>query len=358
MKKNLWRIVTGIAVVCLITCALIWNADNRMTARSTFALDTYITMTAYGKHADEAIRDAILRIEQIEGMMSAYREDGNVSYINRMAAQEPVPVKDELSEVISCGLKYWLLTDGAFDITIEPIVRLWGITTDSPHVPSCEELAEVLPLVGSDKLLLNQEEKTISFSEAGMGIDLGGIAKGYAADEAERIFREYGVTSAVIDLGGNIVTIGPRKMDAMEWLRSLFCLGGEARSEWKVGIQAPFAPTGEHCLTIRVSDKAIVSAGAYERNFEQDGVVYHHIIDPKSGRPVQGELDSVTVIGDSSMEADALSTSIYILGIDAGMKLANKCGVDVILIDKNKKIHTTLNPADVEINNQQYTIAD
>lgn len=357
MKKYIWRIAAGIAVICLLVYTVVWRTDNQKVSRSTFALDTYITLTAYGRYAEGAIDAAISRIEQIEGMMSAYREDSSVSYINRMAAQEPVKLKDGLAQVMACGLKYWRLTGGAFDLTVEPIVRLWGITSDNPHVPTREELEELLPLVGSDKLVFDEEKKTVFFTKPGMGIDLGGIAKGYAADEVERILRENGVTSAVIDLGGNIVVLGPRRVDAWEWMRGLFH-NGISRNEWKVGIQQPFAPTGEYCLTVQVCDKAIVSAGAYERNFERDGVLYHHIISPKTGMPARGELDSVTVICDSSMEADALSTSIYVLGLDAGMQLADECGADVILIDRDKKIHTTLNLADVDINNQQYTFAD
>lgn len=357
MRRHRYIWIVAIAIVCVIIVGGLTSSNGKVS-RSTFALDTYITVTAYGPRAQDAVNEAIERIRNIEETMSAFREDSQVSYINRMAAQGPVKLEPELAAVVQSALRYTEITGGLFDITVEPLTRLWGITSDTPHVPSQTELDALLPLIGSDKLVFDSGSGTLAFKQQGMGIDLGGIAKGYAADEVARILRERGVQSALIDLGGNIVAIGPRRADLSAQIREAFTRPVSDRENWIIGIQQPFAPTGECCLKVHAKDRAVVSSGAYERNFEQNGIRYHHILDPRTGMPADSGLISVTVIGNSSMDADALSTSIFILGAEKGITLAQECGTDVILIDTNRKIHTTLEMTDVEIVNPDYSFAE
>jgi len=290
-------------------------------------LDTLISIQAYGTNASEAIDKVFQRIDEIEKKMSAKADYSEVIGINQMAGQGFSKVSPDTFFVIEKGLYYAKLSEGKFDITVGPLVELWGIGTDHARLPGSEEIREVLPLVDFTKVEINEEERSVFLKQPGMAIDLGGIAKGYAADEAAKVLRQNGITQGTINLGGNILVLGTKPDGSL----------------WRIGIQNPFFKTrGSIMATVEVKDKTLVTSGPYERYFEEDGKIYHHILDTESGYPVDNELMSVTIIADSSIDADALSTAVFAMGLKRGMSFVEKLdNVDAIFITKDYKVYVT-----------------
>jgi len=290
-------------------------------------LDTLISIQAYGTNAFEAIDKVFQRIDEIEKKMSAKADYSEVIGINQMAGQGFSKVSPDTFFVIEKGLYYAKLSEGKFDITVGPLVELWGIGTDHARLPGSEEIREVLPLVDFTKVEINEEDRSVFLKQPGMAIDLGGIAKGYAADEAAKVLRQNGITQGTINLGGNILVLGTKPDGSL----------------WRIGIQNPFFKTrGSIMATVEVKDKTLVTSGPYERYFEEDGKIYHHILDTESGYPVDNELMSVTIIADSSIDADALSTAVFAMGLKRGMSFVEKLdNVDAIFITKDYKVYVT-----------------
>ena len=264
---------------------------------SFFAMDTYITVKAYGENAKTGAGKAREKITALEKLWSVTDTNSEIYAANHNGTAKLSP---ETAEIVRFTLEMCKATDGALDISLYPVLTAWGFTAGEHHVPTDEELSELLHNVGYDRITLDGSTLTVP---GGMQIDLGAIGKGYAGDLAARELRESGVTSALIDLGGNIQTIGA-KPDG---------------SAWKVGIRSPF-DSGSFA-TLSVTDKAVVTSGGYERYFEQDGEIYWHILDPKTGKPVHSGLLSVTVIGDEGRLCDAFSTSLFVMGIGGAERL-------------------------------------
>jgi thiamine biosynthesis lipoprotein len=229
--------------------------------------------------------------------------------INEQAGIEPVKVRADLLKLLEQALYYAELSDGACDPTIGPLVRLWGIGTDSQRVPSADEIAVALKLINWRDVEIDRAAGTVFLRREGMALDLGAIAKGYAGDEAVRIARENNVLRAIIDLGGNIVTVGWRGQKKEESL------------PWRVGIQNPLATRGAYVGIVPVHDTSVVTSGVYERFFIRDGIRYHHLFSTVTGYPVENGLMSVTIVTASSTIADALSTTVFALGYERGKDL-------------------------------------
>lgn len=298
-----------------------------------FAMDTYITFTAYNKgQAKEAIEAAKKRVQEIEDLMSATSADSELSKINENAGQRPVKVSDDTFYVIKKGIEYGQLTDGAFDISSLPISRLWGIGSENPRLPASEEIATSLKLVDYRSIVLDEQEKTVFLEKEGMMIDLGGIAKGYAGDEAMKVLKDYKLEHAMINLGGDIITLGG-KADA---------------SPWRIGIQNPRPEEdnkGQDYIGIfEIVTGSIVTSGDYQRYikdiYEKQGIRYHHIFDPETGYPADNGLISVTIKGPTAVDSDALSTSVFIMGVEEGLKLINSLeNVEAMIVTKDKKLY-------------------
>ena len=229
--------------------------------------------------------------------------------INRQAGIAPVKVRADLLEVLETALRYAELSGGAFDPTIGPLVKLWSIGSESQRVPADDEITAALELVNFRDLIINRDSQTAFLRREGMEIDLGAIAKGYAADEAARIAKEGKAKRGIIDLGGNILALGRR---------------GEKGKEpipWRIGVQDPFSNRGEFIGVLAVHDTSVVTSGVYERYFENEGRRYHHILSTANGYPVENGLLSVTIVTERSMEADALSTAVFAMGYERGKAL-------------------------------------
>ncbi len=297
-KKHL--IFAIIFVVLIISVACISMSGSYTYTKTGYALNTVVKITLEAKNqdtAEAAAKKAFDEISRVENLLSCHIEDSEISRINNLAHKEPQQVSAETYNLLVRCMAYNKLTQGAFDITVKPLCDLWNINSNNPQVPSQEQIKKVLPSVGTDNIIL-KEENSVYITNPDTKIDLGGVAKGYAADRVKLVLEECGIKNALVDLGGNIYAMGNN---------------GKTKS-WSVGIQKPFAERGQSFHTLELSDSSAVTSGAYERYFKQGENIYHHIIDPQSGYPANSEFDSVTIVSPSSELADMLSTAVYIMG--------------------------------------------
>ena len=360
--KNLTTyIISAILIFAVLYIALSNLFFGQKHTKSSFALNTYTTITTYGSKAKNAAACAEGEVSGMEQRLSAYIDSSEVSFVNSIQTKDtPIQISDELFYIIKTALRYSELSGGLFDITLKPVSDLWSIS-QNPRVPHQSELDEALEHTGYENIVLNEQDKTITFLKDGMQLDLGAIAKGYGADLACESILKSGCQKAIVDLGGNICLIGKNTTALGAFWDKYF--NTNSAKPWRVGIQTPFAPSGTSCAVISldtqsISKLSVVTSGAYERSFTENGVLYHHIIDPRTGYPYNGSIESVTIIAPSSMEADALSTSSFMMDIDDALKLVKECGYDALIIDKNKKIHTTLDKSSVEIVDKSYSFAN
>jgi len=294
-----------------------------------YMLGTIIQVKVYGsskKKIKESLEKAFRRVEEIEKKFSVRIPTSEITEINEQAGRSPVKVDQETIYLLERSLYFSDLSKGAFDPTIGSLVKLWGIGTESAQVPDKNILQQKLRTVNYKDLTLDISQSTAYLTQIDQQLDLGAIAKGYAADEMKRILKEEGIETAFLNLGGNVLTIG-NKLDG---------------SPWKVGVQNPLTERGEYIGIVPIQDEAIVSSGNYERFFEQNGVRYHHILDPQTGYPSENGLISTTIITKASIDADALSTSAYVMGLKDGFALIESLpNVEGIFITSEKKIFVT-----------------
>ncbi len=261
--------------------------------------------------ATAALEQAERRVLELDETLSAFRPESEVSLLNAAAGCKPVSVNRDTMLLLEESKRFSRLTGGAFAATTRPLSALWELNARCGTIPNRTEIEHALLLANDEDILLDGQNGTAELRRFGQAIDFGGIAKGYAADEVRRILLEGGVTSALINLGGTVVSIG------------------EARS---VGIQHPDRCTGIAMGRVTLKDGCAVTSGDYERYYEVDGVRYHHIVDPRTGYPSKTNLRSVTLIGASAMEMDALSTAIFVLGAEEGVRLAKRFNAEAIFV--------------------------
>ncbi|MDR1318380.1 MAG: FAD:protein FMN transferase [Treponema sp.] len=323
-------------LACLLWCLFSAACAKAPPARMEFALGTVCTINLY-EYGSEALYTRVFsRIREIDRTMrtgsSGLQEPpggmavSEVARINRNAGAAPVKVSAGLIDVLERSLYYAELSGGAFDPTIGPLVRLWGIGTDAERIPEKQESEEALALVNWRDLAIDREAGTVFLKRQGMALDLGAIAKGYAADEAARLAAEGGVKRAIFDLGGNILALGSRS----------------ETEAWRVGVQDPLGGRGAYIGVLSVRDKSIVTSGVYERFFESGGRRYHHILSTADGYPVEKGLLSVTITAPASIDADGLSTSVFALGYEKGRALAESLpGIEAIFILEDLSVRIT-----------------
>lgn len=327
-KKWLAIIVVLVALGLLTACSSKEGQENQAEPQEAngFAMGTVVTQKVYGENGQAAMKEVMEKIEELESLLTFNAPEGDIHKLNEKAGEGLVQLNPETIEIMKKAQQIAEISQGAFDITIGPVIRSWGFGSGLERVPSEEELQELLPLVNYKDLII--EGQKAGLKRAGQMVDLGGIAKGYAGDVAIQIYKKHGIESGFINLGGNVVTLGS-KPDG---------------SPWVVGIRNPRpGADGEQIIgVIKVTDKAVVTAGDEQRYFEKDGQRYHHIIDPSTGYPAQSDLLSVTIISDSSFEADALDTAVFILGLEKGRQLVEQYGgVEAVFVTTDKKIYVT-----------------
>jgi thiamine biosynthesis lipoprotein len=315
-------------------------------SRSEIALGTFCTITLF-EHGNAAIYNEIFtRIREIENLMSVNIPSSDISRINNKAGIEKVFVHKDTFKVIERAVYFAEKSDGAFDPTIGPIVSLWGIGTKDQRVPSQEEIDQTLPLINWRNIELDPILNSVFLTRVGMALDLGAIAKGYAADEAAVIINRAGISRALIDLGGNIIVIGERSRH------------GSGAEPWRVGIQSPHYERGVSLGVLQVTDSSVVTSGVYQKFFEKDQQLYHHLFSPQSGYPAHNGLISVTIINHISMNADALSTAIFVLGYEKGMAILRTMPqTGAVFVFDNQNVKTTPN-INFSLTNKLFTLAD
>ena len=358
--RHLKIVVTLLFIVIIVSGFTLLNPfQEKPVVKTNFLLNTLVSIKAYGKNAQEAADAAMDRIREIEDAMSAHAEGSEIWHVNRQGHREHVKVSKDTLEVIQRGLYYSRITAGYFDITVKPLVDVWQIGTEQPRVPSADEIKHAIGKIGYQKVAIDEEQQLVKLDLQGMGIDLGGIAKGYAADEVLRVLKEHGIQRAYADLGGNVVVLGQKKREWGQYIISrLNRQKGPPQRYWRIGIQDPVKGRGLHMAVVEVADQAVVTSGPYERNFQQDGKVYHHILNPFTGYPAESSLISATVIAEKSMDADALSTSIFLLGEKEGLRLIeSQPGIEAMIINKDKIVSVTKGlEGKVEIVDQTYRL--
>lgn len=289
-------------------------------------LGTVITGKIYGKDSEKALEESFSRAKAIEKIMSVKIEDSELMKVNKNAYNQDIKISEDLYLVIEKALYYAELTEGAFDPTIGKLIDLWGIGTDNEKVPEKGEIDWLKGKENYKNVLLNKENRTIRFLNEDIKLDLGAIAKGYAADEMKKIICDkYGIEKGILNLGGNVMTIGTKEND----------------EKWKVGITNPLN-TEQIIAVINVEGETVVTSGNYERYFIKNNKRYHHILNPDTGYPAEEGIISTTIITKNSIDADGLSTATYILGKDKGINLIEGLnGVEGIFIDNEGNIIKT-----------------
>jgi len=268
-----------------------------------FIMNTGVEQKIFG-HAPRAIYDvAVKNLHMLERMMSFYLDESELTLLNRYAGKQAVPLSDEMMFVLGQAQKFTQLSEGAFHMLLAPIIQLWRRAGAKNILPSHDEINDTLTFCNSENLLLDKVASTAFLKKEGSMVDLGAIGKGFAADVCCALYQELGASSAFVNLGGNVKALGNRP----------------DRAPWVVGLQHPDKPKGTSYGAILCTDQSVVTSGAYERYQVIGGAKYHHIINGKTGHPSESDLKSVTVVSQSSMQADALSTAAFVMGLKKGV---------------------------------------
>lgn len=322
------KLLPAFLALSLLTGCSTKDSSQSLSMTGTY-FDTVVKIEVWG--GDSKIMDGCKDIcQKYEQMLSPTIETSEISRINQ-AAGAPITVSEETADLIELGKYYGDVSGGKFDITIASASDLWEFHNNTEHIlPDPDALAEAVSHINYQNVQV--DGTTITMSDPQAKIDLGGIAKGYIADQVKSYLKNKGIEHAWINLGGNILTLG----------------GKTDGSDFRIGIQKPFAEDGTVMAVLPVSDKSIVSSGNYERYFEKDGVIYHHILDPATGYPVENNLNQVTILSDRSVDGDALSTTCYALGLEDGLDLIRKTdGVEAIFITDDDKIYKSSDSIDL-----------
>lgn len=313
--------------------------------KSYYIFDTIVQVKVYdGKITDKHFDDIEKLLKTIDAEMSRTNNKSELDKVNDNAGIKPVQVSQQTFDVIQKAYDYSKLTKGRFNVAIGPLVNLWNIGSEDARVPAPSEIEERLPLCDYRHIELKPDTREVYLKKKGMILDLGGIAKGYSADVIAGYLTDNGFDSAIIDLGGNVLALGQKP-------------GGH---KWTIGIQDPDMARGNPIGNLKVEDQTIVTSGVYERFFEQDGKAYHHILDSDTGYPVDNNLSSVTILTECSIDADALSTSLFSMGLEKGLAFAEELDhLEALFITKDKKVYITPGMAGVlDMTNDDYTLIE
>ena len=344
MKKRIFA-VTGVIFFALILLVLTGRQKNSLSqdaiTLTDYKLNTYVAITIYDSDKKYALEECMALCDKYELTFSRTNPDSELYQLNNgllpRSADGYYTVSSDLYEVIAAGKKYADLSDNAFSIALQPLTSLWNFTDGTNVIPSTEKLEAALPLTDSNDILLKDPEQ-VAFTKDGiiytdgtpvnynMGLDLGAIAKGYIADKLKEYLLSQGVDSALIYLGGNVLCIGNKNQS----------------TPFTVGIEKPFDANGEAVAILNITDTSVVTSGTYQRYFEKDGYLYHHLLDSTTGYTHQNGLTSVTIVTTSSTDADALSTTCFSLGLKKGMELLESLDyADGFFITENGEYHYT-----------------
>lgn len=340
MKRKIIIYLTIITIILIQLSACTFNTTSTPISDSGFYFNTIINITLYDSDDSNLIQECFKLADKYEKMFSNTIETSDISLINSNAGLKSVTVHSETIELLNKAIYYSSISNGAFDVTIGQLSDLWNISEISQSLNSDNNEGDK-SLIPDDALIQNAvshinyqniiiDENNVYLSDSSSQIDLGGIAKGYIADKMKEYLISNGVASGIINLGGNVLTIGYKN----------------DKTPFNVGIQMPFDENGEVIATIPSSSNSVVTSGIYERYFRIDDKIYHHLLDTKNGYPIDNSLLSVTIVSDSSADGDALSTTCFALGLEDGLKLIESLdNIDAIFVTTDYKTHCTSNIA-------------
>ena len=315
-------------------------SDDAEAVRDVFAMDTYMTVKAYGSNGDAAVDAAVDEINRLDALLSTGKKDSEIGQIN---ANNGGQLSEDGAVLMERSLELYKSTNGAFDVAIYPVMKAWGFTDGNYQVPDADTLKATLELVDPSLIDYDKETSTVSFKKDGVQIDLGGIAKGYTSSRIMDIYKEKGVTSGLVNLGGNAQVFGTKPDGSL----------------WRVAVQSPDSED-EYLGVLETKDKAIITSGGYERYFEKDGVTYHHIIDPSTGYPADNGLISVTIVSADGTLADGLSTSLFVMGKDKATDYwkAHSDEFDMILLTDDEKLYVSEGIKDSFTSDREFEIVE
>jgi len=300
----------------LLILLIIYGCGQKFPSKREFLMDTEVEIIL-PQGSEEDFAAAFDEMKRIEKLMNVHVPESEISRVNRLASKEAVQIDKEIFEILKESVEYSTLTSGAFDVSIRPLSALWGERGKLKEIPEVKEIEGKLPLVNYKNIILDERNQTVEFKKKSMALDLGGIAKGYALDRAIKVLKGRGIKEALINAGGDIRVMGERL--------------------WKIGLQHP-RKENEVLAVIELKDQAIATSGDYQRYFIKEGKRYHHIINPETGYPAD-KCMSVTILAPQATQADILTTSIFILGPEKGMRLIESLkDVEGIIIDSQGKI--------------------
>ncbi|WP_020615470.1 FAD:protein FMN transferase [Paenibacillus daejeonensis] len=328
IQRSQITMVLMLVVSLLVTgCGGAAKADDKPASRTYYLFSTIITVRVFDDRITEKHFDHIRGLlEEIDQQMNRQLAGSELDEVNRQAGGQSVVVSADTYKVVERALFYAEQSQGTFDPTVGPLVDLWAIGNGGIEVPRGDQIQAAVALINYEDVEMDATARTIRLKQPGMSLDLGAIAKGFAADLIAEYLTSEGIGSALIDLGGNLIALGAKP-------------NGDA---WSIGIQDPAEHRGAHLGTLQVVNKTVVTSGVYERFFRVGDTIYHHLLDPKSGYPFQNDLLSVTVITEESMAADALSTSVFGLGLDQGLAYLEQWkGVEAIFVTTDHVVTLT-----------------
>lgn len=335
-NAELFLVCALFSVFCLMFIVSGCTGKNRMYRESRIVMDTFCSITVVSsskEKAKEAIEAGFAEIEKLEQLLNYFSPESEVTVINRASGSNPVKVSQETLELIRKAVEIARYTNGAFDPTVGPLMRLWGFSqeTINPFIPTQDEIKNALRLIDYKKIKINESDSEIFLEEKDMELDLGGIAKGYAADKALESIKAQDISAALVAVGGDIKTFGMKPDNR----------------PWKIGIQNPRKEINGHqkaegdiFMSLYLRNKAISTSGDYQKFFVVKGKRYHHILNPGTGFPAS-KVISVSVISPQGYIADGLSTAVFILGPVKGMELLESMDLDGIIVDANEEILVT-----------------
>lgn len=313
-----------IPIACVVLAGLVlasilfYNARQaKQHTAATFAMDTFVTQSAYGPNAPKAMQQVNAALAEYENRLSLFRPQSDIVAINNAAGGEGVQVSEETAALLRQALELSAQSDGAFAITVAPLTQLWGITSGKPNIPAQAEIEALLPLVNDESVQI--EDNTVTLPQEGMAIDLGGIAKGAFCNNAAKIYEENNVKSALLSIGGNIYAHGA-KPDG---------------SPYRIGFRDPAGGENSYIASFFMQNSTIAVSGGYERFFEQDGQKYIHILNPQTGWPAQSDIVSVGVVHRDGTVADFYSTTLFVNGVQAALRFMKTGGTAIVLDSSN-----------------------
>lgn len=320
MKKNILIII--MLAVLAIGYSIMMGTEEESSEASVdfFAMDTYMSLSATGTESQSAITESQAYINELEALISRTLETSEIYALNHSDG-DVVTVSDITYDIISIAVVCAEKTEGKFDPTICAVTDLWGIGTENPCIPSSEEIEEALSTVSYENIILLEDNQVQLLN--GAQIDLGAVGKGYAADALREIYADYGIEKGIIALGGNVYLVGEK----------------EENTAWNVGITDP-DQTDEYSIAVAVIDQSVVTTGGYERYFEEDGVIYHHIFNTETGYPTDEDIKSVTIVSQNSTLADIYATALYAMGYEDAIAFVEaEAEIEAIIIRENDELY-------------------